>query len=84
MEQNEQAWRAGCDQGETRFNEAAFDAARALYDGVLLGHPFRSVAKTFQVHVWRALRAQWERLAPGERDRLLAIRGAGVFARRGG
>ena len=43
--------------GETRFNEAAFDAGRALYDGTLLGRPFRSVAKTFQVRVWRDLRA---------------------------
>lgn len=41
--------------GIATFNEAAFDAGQALYDGELCGHPFRSVAKSFQVKTWRSL-----------------------------
>jgi len=70
MQQNHDAWEQHRAKGETRFNEAAFDAGRALYDGVLLGHPFRSVAKTFQVRVWRDLRVEWEALATRDRVRV--------------
>ncbi len=72
MQQNHVAWQRHRDAGETRFNEAAFDAGRALYDGSLLGRPFRSVAKTFQVRVWRELRAGWEALPAEARARLEA------------
>lgn len=65
MRQNEAAYRAHA--GETTFNEAAFDRGRALYDGELLGRPFRSVVKTFQVRVWRDLSAEWSALASSER-----------------
>ena len=41
--------------GVTTFNEAAFDAGQALYDGELCGHSFRSVAKSFQIKTWRSL-----------------------------
>jgi len=70
MRQNYDAWVRHRAAGETRFNEAAFFAGGALYDGVLLGHPFRSVAKTFQVRVWRDLRAEWEALAQAQRAEL--------------
>ncbi|HVN85283.1 MAG TPA: glutathione S-transferase C-terminal domain-containing protein [Candidatus Binatia bacterium] len=70
MQQNHDAWQRHHANGETRFNEAAFDAGRALYDGTLLGQPFRSVVKTFQVRVWRDLRAEWDALAPADRARL--------------
>lgn len=73
MQQNHEAWQQARAGGERRFNEAAFDAGRALYDGVLLGRPFRSVAKTFQVRVWRDLRGAWRTLGSGDRDRLLAL-----------
>ena len=66
MAQNEQAWQRAAKRGETLFNEAAFDTGRALYDGELLGHPFRAVAKTFQVRVWRELRASWHQLPESE------------------
>ena len=46
---------------------------RALYDGELLGRPFRSVAKTFQVRVWRDLRRDWDALAAADRARLEAL-----------
>jgi hypothetical protein len=72
MQQNQSAFERHRAAGETRFNEAAFEAGRALYDGALLGRPFRSVAKTFQVRVWRDLRRAWDALAPGARDRLAA------------
>lgn len=62
MQQNYDAWLRHSAAGETRYNEAAFDAGRALYDGTLLGRPFRSVVKTFQVRVWRDLRAEWDAL----------------------
>jgi hypothetical protein len=55
------------------FNEKAFDAGRALYDGVLLGHPFRGVVKTFQVRVWQDLRRAWDGLAADDRARLAAV-----------
>jgi len=73
MQQNHDAWSRQRAAGETRFNEAAFDAGRALYDGTLLGRPFRSVAKTFQVRVWRDLRAEWEGLGVPDRARLEAL-----------
>ena len=64
MQQNERAYVDAYASGERLFNERAFDARRALYDGTLLGKPFRSVAKTFQVRVWRELREAWRRLPP--------------------
>jgi glutathione S-transferase len=70
MAQNEEALRAAIEGGETLFNEAAFDLGRATYDGELLGHPFRSVAKTFQVRVWREIRESWHRLSEAERAEL--------------
>lgn len=86
MSQNEGAYEAARARGETLFNEAAFDCHRALYDGHLLGHPFRAVVKTFQVRVWRELRASWMALDAGvratlERDYLPGISAA--FAARG-
>lgn len=70
MAQNERAFREATERGETVFNEAAFRRGRALYDGELLGHPFRSVAKTFQVRVWRELQAAWGDLDAGDRNHL--------------
>jgi len=73
MQQNRTAWRRHRAAGETIFNEAAFDAGRSLYDGVLLGQPFRSVAKTFQVRVWEDLQHEWAALSQGDRARLEAL-----------
>jgi glutathione S-transferase len=73
MQQNHDAWQRHRAAGETRFNERAFNAGRALYDGTLLGRPFRSVVKTFQVRVWRDLRAEWDALGAGHRTRLEAL-----------
>lgn len=73
MAQNEAAYAAACAAGETRFNEWAFDHGRALYDGVLLGHPFRAVVKTFQVRVWRELRAAWAALDAEARARVRQV-----------
>ncbi len=72
MQWNRDAWERHRARGETRFNEAAFDAGRSLYDGVLLGRPFRSVAKTFQVRVWRDLRRAWDALPAADRSQLAA------------
>ena len=62
MVQNEAAYERELAAGETVFNETAFDRGRALYDGHLLDHPFRAVVKTFQVRVWRELKASWTAL----------------------
>jgi len=70
MMQNEDAFEQARAAGETLFNEAAFERHRALYDGQLLGHPFRAVVKTFQVRVWRELKASWRALAAQDRDAL--------------
>jgi glutathione S-transferase len=75
MRQNEAAWEAARARGETRFNESAFDAGTSLYDGTLLGRPFRAVAKTFQVQVWRELRAAWAQLADADRRRVHDVAG---------
>ena len=73
MVQNERAYLRAVEAGATVFNEAAFDAGAALYDGELLGHPFRSVAKTFQVRVWRDLCGCWRSLDSAARDELQRI-----------
>jgi glutathione S-transferase len=73
MVQNERAYGQAIDAGETLFNEAAFNRGRALYDGELLGHPFRSVAKTFQVRVWRELCRHWRELDAAARGELGAL-----------
>lgn len=70
MRQNERAYAQAVVDGETMFNEAAFECHRALYDGHLLGYPFRAVAKTFQVRVWRELQDSWQALQEGERRAL--------------
>jgi hypothetical protein len=75
MQQNESAYGTALQSGETLFNESAFDRGRSLYDGVLLGYPFRSVVKTFQVHVWRELKHEWRRLGPREKGELGALLG---------
>lgn len=70
MVQNERAWRSATARGETLFNEAAFDRGRALYDGELLGRPFRAVVKTFQVRVWHEVRDAWRALCDEDRAAL--------------
>jgi len=70
MEQNERAYERHKAAGQTRFNEAAFDRNEALYDGELLGRPFRSVAKTFQVKGWRSLKARYLSLETAHRAAL--------------
>jgi glutathione S-transferase len=70
MVQNENAYDDALANGETLFNEAAFERDRALYDGHLLEHPFRAVVKTFQVRVWRELKAAWKALDHQCRDTL--------------
>lgn len=84
MQQNHTAWARHRAAGETRWNEAAFDAGRALYDGVLLGRPFRSVAKTFQVRVWRDLRRAWNALGSEDRARFASHWPAGADLGREG
>ncbi|MBS1105060.1 MAG: glutathione S-transferase protein [Deltaproteobacteria bacterium] len=84
MQQNHDAFEQHRARGETRFNERAFDAGRALYDGVLCGHPFRSVAKSFQVRVWRALRREWDALATDARAQLATLLPAAVELDRDG
>ncbi len=79
MRQNERAHEAACARGERVFNERAFDAGRALYDGVLMGKPFRAVAKTFQVRVWRELRDAWQRLEPAARAAVDPLLPEGMF-----
>ena len=73
MMQNEAAYAAARSAGEELFNETAFDRGRALYDGTLLGCPFRAVVKTFQVRVWRELRGAWAALDAPARVPLLRV-----------
>jgi glutathione S-transferase len=73
MKQNAAAYESACAAGETLFNEAAFDRGRAIYAGTLLGQPFRSVVKTFQVRVWRDLQAAWNLLDEPARARVAIL-----------
>ena len=45
----------------------------ALYDGALLGMPYRAVVKSFQVPVWRAIRQSWHGLDDGEREQVQSL-----------
>ena len=80
MRQNAQAHERAVAAGERVFNERAFDAGRALYDGTLLGQPFRSVVKTFQVRVWRELEDAWRALPADARAALPAAIGDAMDA----
>jgi glutathione S-transferase len=71
MRQNKAAYNVAIQAGQTTFNEAAFDRGEALYDGELLGQPFRSVAKSFQVVVWRDVQQAWTALQDAERQQLV-------------
>ena len=71
MQQNEAAYKESVANEQTLFNEAAFDRHQALYDGQLMGHAYRAVVKTFQVAVWRELRADWDNVPAEEKYRLL-------------
>jgi glutathione S-transferase len=73
MRRNEAAYEERLRAGETLFNEAAFDRGRALYDGELAGRPYRAVAKTFQVRVWREVREAWSRLPAEARREVEAL-----------
>jgi glutathione S-transferase len=73
MQQNAAAWARLSAEGETCFNERGFDRGRGLYDGVLDGHPFRAVVKTFQVKSWRVLRERWRTLDTESRARVEAL-----------
>ena len=84
MQQNHDAFELHGARGETRFNEVAFDAGRALYDGELCGQRFRSVAKTFQVRVWRDLRRAWNALPAAARSRVTALLPPGTDLDHGG
>ena len=72
MRQNDAAHNIAIQAGQTTFNEAAFDRGEALYDGELLGQPFRSVAKSFQVVVWRDVQQAWMALEGAERQQLVS------------
>ena len=73
MQQNAAAYDAAIKQGQALFNEEAFDRGEALYEGTLLGQPFRAVVKSFQVPVWRDLCRAWSELESGQREQLQAL-----------
>lgn len=73
LAQNERAWRRAGGGTARAHNERAFDAGRSLYDGDLLGHPFRSVIKTFQVRVLRDLRRELQVLGSSDLERVLNV-----------
>ena len=70
MQQNEAAYEGLVARGQDTFNEVAFNRGEALYEGNLMGLPFRSVVKSFQVVTWRELCEQWRRLDSHSRKQL--------------
>lgn len=79
MQQNAAAHARCREQGQRRFNEAAFNTGQALYDGMLDGLPYRSVAKSFQARSWRDCRARWGALSPGDRLALTRLMPTAAF-----
>jgi glutathione S-transferase len=77
MRQNQAALLRFRQAGETRFNEAAFDRGRCLYDGELDGVPFRAVARTFQSKTWCRLQREWAALDAASRQRVETLLPAG-------
>ncbi len=75
MQQNAAAYEEAATTGETLFNETAFDQGRALYEGQLLGSPFKAVVKTFQVRVWQELCESWCSLVASDREHLKGFLG---------
>ena len=73
MIQNKAAWLQHRANGETVFNERAMRLGKSLYDGELLGHRFRMVAKTFQVRVWDDIVAALNDLESNDRDELISM-----------
>lgn len=73
MQQNLAAYNQFLAQGESEFNEAAFDQGKCLYDGEINGQPFRHVAKTFQAKVWRELQQLWSDLPDLDKAELLPL-----------
>ena len=73
MQQNHAAYTAALAAGQTVFNQAAFDRGEALYEGQLLGQPFKTVAKSFQVPVWRTVCKLWESLETAHRQQVSAL-----------
>lgn len=73
MQQNLKAYRCCQAEGETLFNEEAFDSNHALYSGTIDGIPFKHVAKSFQAATWRKLRGGWDQLEEGDRKRIEAL-----------
>ena len=74
LQQNADAWMDATGRGEARRHaERAFDRGRALYDGELRGHAFRSVAKGFQVDVWQRLERRAHDLPQHGGDELWAL-----------
>ena len=67
MQQNAAACERLRAAGQRRCNERAFNRGEALYDGVLDGVPFRSVAKSFQLRSWRDAQQRWRGLPLADR-----------------
>lgn len=73
MQQNAAAYARSCRKGQRRFNEAAFNAGESLYDGLLDGQPYRSVAKSFQARSWRDCCSRWADMPPEAQLSLMAL-----------
>lgn len=71
MQQNLRAYEHAQQQGESLFNEKAFNAQRAIYTGDIDGVAFKHVAKSFQANTWQALRQQWDALSTDCRATLM-------------
>merc|ERR1712039_1080889 len=59
MHQNEAAYKHFWHEGQLEFNETDVVKRQALYDLEIDGYKCRSVVKTFQVKVWRAIKKRW-------------------------
>lgn len=68
MQQNLNAYDGFKAEGETLFNEKAFDSNHALYSGTIDSIPYKHVAKSFQAATWRKLRGRWDQLSDEDRE----------------
>ena len=73
MQQNYRAYVRMRDNGQTLFNEAAFNKNEALYNGEIDGQVFRAVAKSFQYQVWRRCCQRWRGLNSEHKKQLATL-----------
>ena len=70
MGQNREAYQRYKDEPVSHMNESGFNKRKCLYEGALMGYPFKTVVKTFQVRVLDDLQEEWRALSSDDKSKL--------------